>query len=282
MKLKDKTVLVTGASSGIGKAIASKCAADGATVVLAARSEDKLYEVKSEVEKLGGKGIVIPTDVTDDEAIKKLFLEATEDGRILDVVFDNAGVGFIGNIQDLTREQIRAMIDVNLTGMIMVAKYASEVMVRQKHGHIIMTSSLAGLITIPQWSVYVATKWGITGFADSIRPELKQYNVKVTTIHPGAVKTDFFSREKANLDLKDYEDAVDASVIAFAAYEAVFTGKRKVLVPKMAQNYALLFKFLPGILQKTLEKQAKDFQYTDEPKEDEKEFSYVKCVTCGE
>ncbi|MBU0975423.1 MAG: SDR family NAD(P)-dependent oxidoreductase [Patescibacteria group bacterium] len=280
MKLKDKTVLITGASSGIGRAFALKAASDGATVILASRSEDKLQEVKSEVEKLGGKGVVVPTDVTNDDSVKNLFLETIKDRRVLDVVFDNAGLGFIGNIQDLTREQIHAMIDVNLIGMIMVAKYAAEVMVRQKYGHIIMTSSLAGLITIPQWSVYVATKWAITGFADSIRPELKQHNVNVTTVHPGAVKTDFFAKDKANLDLDDYGDAVEASEVAQAVYDAVFTDKRKVLVPKMASNYAMLFKFLPGVLQGTLEKQARDFQYTDEPKEDESEFSYVKCLSC--
>jgi hypothetical protein len=84
------------------------------------------------------------------------------------------------------------------------------------------------------------------------------------------------------LDLKDYGDAVDASVVADAAYEDVPTNKRKVLIPKMAKNYALIFKFLPGVLQKTLEKQARDFEYTKEPQEDESEFSYVKCITCGD
>ncbi|MBN2015583.1 SDR family NAD(P)-dependent oxidoreductase [Candidatus Dojkabacteria bacterium] len=280
MKLTDKTMLITGASSGIGEAVALRASKDKCTVILSARDEEKLNKVKEEVEKNGSKAIVIPADVTKHEDIKNLFLEATRENRVLDVVFNNAGLGFIGNIWELTAEEIQTMVNVNALGMILVTKYASEVMVRQKHGHIIMTSSLAGLISLPQWAVYAATKWAITGFADSIHFELKPHNINVTTLHPGAVKTDFFAKDKANIDVKDMGDAVDAEEVADAVYQAIFTNTQKILIPKMAKNYALIYRFLPKVVQKLIEKQAKDIEYHTNVEEDEPEFSYIKCVKC--
>jgi short-subunit dehydrogenase len=282
MKLQGKTILITGASSGIGRAVALKAAEDKGTVIISARNEDKLNTVKEEVESKGATCIVIPVDVTKPEEIKKLFLEATKENKVIDVVFNNAGLGFIGNIWELTVEQIQTMINVNTTGMILVSKYAAEVMVRQRKGHLIMTSSLAGLIVVPQWSVYCATKWAVTGFADTIRFELKPYNVNVTTLHPGAVKTDFFAKDKADIDIKAMGDAIPASEVAQAVYDSIFTNTQKILVPKMAKNYALISKYMPGIVQKLIEKQAKDVVYhTEDIKEDEPQFSYIQCVTCG-
>ena len=280
MKLKDKTILITGASSGIGKAMALKAAEDKGTVILASRNKEKLDKVKNEVEEKGATAIIIPTDVTKDDEIKNLFLEATKDGKIVDVVFSNAGLGFIGNIWELTTEQIRAMINVNVTGMLVVAKYASEVMVRQKHGHLIMTSSLAGLITLPQWSVYVGTKWAITGFADSIRFELKPYNVKVTTLHPGGVKTDFFAKEKADVDIAKIGNVIEPSEVAEEVHKAIFTNKKKIIIPSMSKSYAFLSKYIPGIVGKLIERQTKDLEYHENVEEDEPDFSYVKCVSC--
>jgi hypothetical protein len=279
MKLQNRTVLVTGASSGIGRAIACRCAEDGATVILSARREEKLLEVKDQVERIGGKGIVITCDVTDPEDVKNLFLKSTENGRVIDVVFNNAGLGHIAEIHETTVEQIDQMIDVNLKGAIYVTKFATEVMVRQEYGHIFMTSSLAGLITLPEWSVYVASKWGVTGFADSIRQELKKYGVKITTIHPGAVKTEFFDEERADIDIASLGDAIEPLDVADAAYSAVFTGKKKVIVPGMAKSTSFLYKFLPGVVAKQIEKATREVEYHDEPiKEDAPEFSYIKPV----
>lgn len=279
MKLQGKTVLVTGASAGIGKAIALRAGQDGATVIIASRNLDKMNSVKSEVEKAGGKCKVYQTDVSKVDDVRNLFLAATKDGRVLDVVVANAGIGFIGEIEELAVEQIKNMINVNLTGTIITAKFASEIMVRQRYGHIFMTSSMAGLITLPQWSVYCATKWGITGFADSIRHEMKNYGVQVTTIHPGAVKTEFFDKDKADIDISKMGDAIEPSEVADRFYDAVFTDQKKVLVPDLVRNFSLMYKFAPGMTDKMIEKMAKDVEYhSDEIPEDEPEFSYVKSV----
>jgi short-subunit dehydrogenase len=280
MKLNNKTVLITGASSGIGKAFALKAAQDKAHIILAARNLDKLNAVKLEVEALGSTAEVVVADVTKIEDIRNLFLKATANGRVLDVVFDNAGLGFIADIWDLTAEQIQLMLNVNTVGMIEVAKFAAEIMQRQKYGHIIMTSSLAGLITMPQWSVYVASKWAITGFSECIRAELKPYNVKVTTLHPGIVNTEFFDKEKANVEVAKLDkNALTPEQVAQGVYDAIFTDQKKIILPESSKSFALLQKYLPGVKDLLIEKMLKDVDYGQVITEDEPEFSYVKSVS---
>ena len=197
----------------------------------------------------------------------------------VDVVCNNAGLGFVKRIYELSDDEITKMVMVNLLGASYVAKYASQIMKEQKRGHLINTSSLAGLISMPQWSVYTATKWGVTGLTDSIRQELKPYGVYVTSLHPGAVNTDFFSKNKADIDISQFEDAISPEDVAEAVYNAIFTDKRRILVPSMAKNYALLYKYLPELTQTMIERMGKDVQYETEP--EESAFAYVKpCPRC--
>lgn len=277
-----KTIVITGASSGIGKAVALRCAEDSYNVVLASRSEDKLRKVADEVKAKGGTPLVVPTDVTKPAQVKNLFDQAMKEFDCIDVVFNNAGLGFIAPIHEMDDdEKIAAMVNVNLLGLIYVAKYASIIFVKQKKGHLINTSSLAGLITVPEWSVYCATKWGVTGFTDTIRLELKKYGIKVTSLHPGAVKTDFFAKDKANMDIKDMKDAIGASEVAEAVYQAIFTDKQKILMPSMAKSFSFIYKFAPKITQGLIEKMAKDVEPSpeDEKKTPEYPFTYVsKCM----
>lgn len=279
MKFQGKTVLITGASSGIGMGFAYRVAKDGANVLLAARREDKLKEVKAKVEELGGKAEIFPTDVTDLAQVKALFRNATEGGRTIDLVFNNAGIGFVGNIYELPAEEIVNVLDVNVRGMILVAKYASEVMTRQNSGHIIFCSSLAGLITMPQWSVYVASKWAITGFADSIRPELKKFNIKVTTLHPGAVLTEFFDPTKADIDISKMGKALTIEDVAEHLYQASFTDKRRIIIPGSSQMFSTVYRFFPRMAEKMVLNMAKDVEYTKREEEDEPDFSYIKNST---
>lgn len=279
MKLKDKSILITGGSSGIGRAVALRAAKDGAKVLVAARTEEKLQKVVEEIEAAGGKGYYRVTDVTNPEEVKALFKYAVETLGCLDVVFNNAGLGYVKRIYELTDDEIAKMINVNVLGITYVAKYASQVLKEQKSGHLINTSSLAGLITIPQWSVYVATKWAVTGLTDSIRQELKPFGIKVTSLHPGAVDTNFFSKEKANIDIAQLDAVISPEAVAEAVYEAIFTDKRRVLVPSMAKSYSFIYKFMPGVTQALIDKMGKDVQYETEP--EESEFAYVKpCPKC--
>lgn len=279
MKMKDKTIVITGGSSGIGRAIALRCAKDGAKVLVAARNEEKLKNVVEEINSNGGDGYYKVTDVTKPEMVKGMFEYAVETLGCIDVTCNNAGLGFVKRIYELTDEEIAKMVNVNVLGEAYVAKYASQIMKEQKQGHLINTSSLAGLITLPQWSVYVATKWAVTGLTDSIRQELKPFGVLVSSLHPGAVNTEFFNKDKANLDISQFEDTISPDEVAEAVYKALFTDTHRILVPSMAKNYSLLYKFLPELTQTMIERMGSDVQYGSEP--EESAFSYVKpCPKC--
>lgn len=279
MKLSGKTIVITGGSSGIGRATALRCAEDGAKVLVAARSEDKLKSVVSEIDALGGEGYLFAVDVTDPVQVRKMFEYANESMGCVDIVFNNAGLGFVKRIYELSDDEIQKMISVNVLGISYVAKYAAQLFKAQGRGHLINTSSLAGLITVPQWSVYCATKWAVTGLTDAIRQELKPFNIKVSSLHPGAVNTEFFAKEKANIDLSNFEDAITPESVAEAVYAAMLTDARKILVPSMAKNYSFLYKFLPSLTEKMMENLAKDVQYSSEP--EESSFGYVKpCPSC--
>ena len=281
MKLKDKAVVITGGSSGIGRAFALKAAKDGAKVLIAARGEEKLKKVVEEINDAGGEGFYFKVDVTNAEQVKEMFKYAVEKLGCVDVAFNNAGLGFVKRIFELTDDEISKMVNVNLLGECYVAKYASQVMKEQKNGHIINTSSLAGLLTVPQWSVYVATKWGVTGLTETIRQELKPYNILVSSLHPGAVSTGFFDKDKANIDMSQFEDSISPEEVADAVYDAVFTKTRKILVPKMAKSYSFLYTYLPGLTQVLLDRLGKDVKYETEP--EESSFGYVKpCPSCVE
>lgn len=281
MKLENKSIVITGGSSGIGKATALRCAKDGAKVLVAARSEDKLKQTVEEINQTGGKGYYISTDVTDGNQVKDLFKYAVKELGCVDVVFNNAGLGYVKRIFETSDQEIKKMVNVNLLGLCYVAKYASQVMKEQKSGHLINTSSLAGLISVPQWAVYTATKWGVTGLTETIRQELKEYNVIVSSVHPGAVDTNFFSQNKANIDLSQFEQKITPEEVAEEVYKLMLTDQRKVLIPNMAKSYSFLYKFIPGLTEKLISRLGSDVKYEDEP--EESEFAYIKpCPKCEE
>jgi short-subunit dehydrogenase len=272
-KLTGKTILITGASSGIGKAVALRAARDKCNIILASRNIQKLNEVKAEVERLGSTAEVMQCDVTKVDEIRNLFLKAAK--QRIDVVFNNAGLGFVKPLYELTVDEIQEMINVNITGMILTTKFASEVMTRQKSGHIIMTSSLAGLITLPQWSVYCSSKWAITGFADSIRPELKKYNIKVTTLHPGIVKTEFFKTGGISESSVYNSGAITTDDVAEEVYRSIFTNKHKIIVPAIGEVVSFIYKLSPGLF-RTLISKMLNVKYSDSKDEDEPEFDNIK------
>ncbi|MCS7317694.1 MAG: SDR family NAD(P)-dependent oxidoreductase [Candidatus Dojkabacteria bacterium] len=248
MKFKDKVVVITGASTGIGRSVALRIAKDRAKIVLVARSLDKLQLLQNEVSNCGSESTIYSLDLTKFNNIQNMFDDILLKYNRIDAVFNNAGIGFVKPIQNMTVEAIKSIIDLNVTSMILVSKYAVNVMTQQKFGHIIITSSIAGLITIPYWSVYVASKWAVTGFADSIRLEVSKNNVIVTTLHPGPVRTDFFNQEKANLDVDSLGSKVlNPEEVAEIVYKTFFTKKDKIIVPSNLKYYYYLKKFLPSI-----------------------------------
>lgn len=259
-----KNILITGASSGIGKAVALKFAKqDGVAnhLILVARNPQKLEAVAAQIKQMGVETTIFVTDLSKKEDIAKLFTQIEKQFSTLDLVFNNAGLGFVKPAIELTDDEVEQIIDVNIKGMTLVGKKAAAIMSKQGHGHIIFTSSLAGYVLLPTWSVYCASKWAITAFANVLRQEVAATGVKVTTVHPGPVQTEFFDPNKANVDLSASEKtmpAIPAEEVAQAIYDIAYTDTKRIFNPPKLALFAEAFRLFPELMQKMMSKLVKE------------------------
>ncbi|WKN43580.1 SDR family oxidoreductase [Tunicatimonas pelagia] len=191
MELQDKVVIVTGASSGIGEATAEKLASHGAKVVLTARREDRLKELKQKIESAGGKALVVTADVTKNEDWKQVVQQAQEVFGDVDVLVNNAGLMPLSFAKKLKTDEWEKMVDVNIKGVLNGVAAVLPKMMDNKRGHIVNISSVAGRKLFPGGSVYCATKFAVRAFSEGLRNELApEFNIRVTAIEPGAVATE--------------------------------------------------------------------------------------------
>ncbi|WP_300562058.1 SDR family oxidoreductase [Companilactobacillus sp.] len=207
MTVKDKIVVITGASSGIGEATAKLLAANGAKVVLGARREARLQEIVDDIEKNGGEADYRVTDVTVPEQVKGLVQLAKDRFGGLDVIFNNAGIMPTSPISALHTDEWNDMIDINLKGVLNGVAAVMPDFVSQKHGHIITTSSVAGIKSFPGAGVYGATKFAVRNLMEVIRTESASEgtNIRTSTLYPAAINTELLhtitdSNAKKNMD----------------------------------------------------------------------------------
>jgi short-subunit dehydrogenase len=182
-------VIITGASSGLGAAAARRLGQEKMRLVLAARREAELVQVAAEVEQAGGQALVLPTDVRDRGALHEMVRTATAAWGRVDVLFNNAGLGVDAGVMEIDPDSLRAQVAVNIVGVVECAQAVLPLMLQQKQGHIINVSSIAGLISLPGWSAYTATKYAICGFSEALRRELRRTGVTVTEFCPYWVET---------------------------------------------------------------------------------------------
>ena len=190
--IKDKVVIITGASSGIGEATAKLLASKGAKVVLGARREDKLKQIVDEIEKDGGQAVYRELDVTkpsDNDDIVKLAKETF--GRV-DVIFLNAGIMPSSPLSALKTDDWHQTVDVNIKGVLNGVAAVLPTFIEQKSGHVIATSSVAGLKAYPGGAVYGGTKWFVRDFMEVLRMEsaMEGTNIRTATIYPAAINTE--------------------------------------------------------------------------------------------
>ncbi len=189
--IRNKVVIVTGASSGIGYATALKLSKAGAKVAAGARRVEKLESLKNEVQKGDGEILVKKLDVTSKEDCDSFINLVTETWNQIDILINNAGIMPLSFFKNLKVSEWEQMIDVNLKGMLYCTAAVIPYMITKKSGHIVNISSVAGRIVFPAGSVYCATKHAVTAFSEGLRQELSQrYNIRVTCIEPGVVSTE--------------------------------------------------------------------------------------------
>jgi NAD(P)-dependent dehydrogenase (short-subunit alcohol dehydrogenase family) len=190
----NKVVLITGGTSGIGKATAIAFANAGAKVVLTGRREKEGKEVAAEITKPGGIAAFIQADVSKDADVKRAvdFVLSTH-GR-LDVAFNNAGVEIVGALEQVTEEQYRRTFDINVWGVLNSMKHEIAAMLKTGGGAIVNTSSVAGRIGLPQASVYVATKHAVEGLTKAAAVEFGKQAIRVNAVAPGTIETEMIDR----------------------------------------------------------------------------------------
>ena len=224
MKIRDlsgQVAVITGASSGIGAAAARALVAEGLQVVLAARSASKLEVLAKE---LGERALAVPTDVGDEAQVRRLFDAVKDRFGGLDLLFNNAGVGYHGPLEHGKTAEWKATIDANLWGVLFCTRAAIPLL-RGRTGAMINTvSSVGGRRGIEGWAVYNATKFAVVGMHDALRKELGPEGIRVSLIEPGAVYTDWgynvppeqMKARRDALEALHAEDIAQALVYAFA------------------------------------------------------------------
>lgn len=221
---ENKVVIITGASSGIGEATAKLLAKNGAKLVLAARREDRLQALKEEIEQLGGQAVYQVTDVTKTEQLDQLAKLAQETYGSVDVLVNNAGLMPLSQLHKNKQDEWDTMVDVNIKGVLYGIGAVLPYMRKQKSGHIINISSVAGHEVMPSSAVYSGTKFAVRAITEGLRKEESvDNNIRATIISPGAVDTelkDHITDEEIKQGIGNIQ-AIDADAIARAINYAV-------------------------------------------------------------
>ena len=248
-----KTVWITGASSGIGEALAKAFATAGASVILSARREDELRRVQAACE--GDGHLVLPLDVTDYSAIPVAVEAAKQHSGQIDLLINNAGISQRSLCVDTSMDVYRQLFEVDVLGQIALTQAVLPLMLEQGKGHIAVTSSVAGKIGVPYRSGYCAAKFAMVGFCDSLRAELADRGIRVSTILPGYIQTNIAIHAlKGDGSTLGYTDSaiaggMDADDCAAVILKGLKKGKPEIPVGKGFEMNALWIKrFFPGVV----------------------------------
>jgi short-subunit dehydrogenase len=232
------TVVITGASNGIGQAMAEAIAGKGQAVVLIGRSEERLAVVADAIRRKGGDAFVLSLDLLSDNAVKQVkdFLDGN--GLVCDVLVNSAGQGMQGLAASLPIGEQLEMIDLNARVLVELTLALVPGMVARRRGGVINMGSVAGLVPGPQMAVYYATKSFVSSFSQALYEELRRTGVTVTSVVPGPVETGFLSgRGIKDLRVFRYLPALSAEQVAKAAWRG-FGKRRRLVVPGLSSKFA--------------------------------------------
>jgi 3-oxoacyl-[acyl-carrier protein] reductase len=229
--LNNQVAVVTGAARGIGEAIALRLAHMGATVVLTARDQARLAQVKAVIEKRAGKAIVSPCNLTDERAVAAFGERVRSECGRCDILVNNAGVGVLRKpLIDLSVEEWDQVMDTNLRAPYLMIRSLVPMMIAARSGHVINISSLAGKNPLPGGAAYSASKWGLNGLTYSVAEELRQYNVRASVIAPGSVNTHFGDAGGGKDPSRMVQPADVAEVVAMLVTQASTSFVSEVLL----------------------------------------------------
>ncbi len=252
--LRGRTVVVTGASSGIGRATATRLGALGARVVLAARDENGLDTTREAVLAAGGDALVVPTDVAHAEHMRQLAGQAIRwSGDGVYAWINNAGVGTYGYIDQFSAEELHRVIDVNLLGEIYGSRVILPHLVERGEGVIVNVGSILSEIPFPAMAPYVATKYGVRGFTESLRMELKHRapGVRVCLVEPASVDTPFYRHALSRFGAmpKPVPPVFGVERVAEEIARLVLEPRTKAVAPRIGSVFTFAHRLAPAPIQ---------------------------------
>jgi NAD(P)-dependent dehydrogenase (short-subunit alcohol dehydrogenase family) len=264
--LDDAVVVITGASSGIGRAAALAFARRGSRLVLAARGEQALGETAQECAGLGAQAIAVPTDVRDEIAVSRLADSAAERFGRIDVWVNNAGVIAYGRFEQLPSEVFRAVIETNLLGQVHGSRAALPYFRAQRRGVLINMSSVWGRVTSPDVSAYVASKFAVRAFSECLRQELTDSpGIDVATVLPQAVDTPIFAHAAnySGRPARPVPPLIDPETIAEGILQCAESPAHEITYSRLGRALEALHSLLPSVYQRIIPAAFSAGNYTD-------------------
>ena len=262
---KGKSIWITGASSGIGEALAELLASKGATLILSARGEEALQAVKKRCDEISSRAdgvLVLPLDLSDEASLQSKVVQANQFANGIDVLINNAGISQRSSCVTTQMSTYRALFEVDVFGQIALTKLVLPLMIERGSGHIAVTSSVAGKLGVPFRTGYCAAKHAVMGFFDALRTEVHQHNISVSTIIPGYIRTNISANAvtgdgtrfaKVDTSIKGGMSAQDCAQVIVNDLEKA---KPEISVGTGSEMHGLWIKrFFPSLLFKIMNKQ---------------------------
>lgn len=252
-RVKGKNIVITGASGGIGAEIARLCAASGANLVLLARSIDKLQQLESELEQKYQINVeVFQLDVANTDQVKQVFEQIFASVGDVDVLVNNAGFGVFREAHEATINEIKGMFEVNVVGLMACTSMVLPKMRARRFGHIINIASQAGKIATPKSSVYSASKHAVLGYTNSLRMELDDFNVGVTSVNPGPIATNFFTiaDEKGTYVKNVQKFMLKPEYVAHKVVSSMLTKTREINLPRWMNMGSVVYVLFPRLFER--------------------------------
>ncbi len=247
---KDKVVLITGASSGIGRALAMAFSVQGAQVALVARTEAHLRDVEQQLTALPGRRLVIPADVRNPQQVEHVVQTVMEQFKRVDVLVNNAGKGYCGELADMTAADMYDLFETNFFGPFHFYRSVVPHMIQRRSGLIIQVSSVSGFCAVPLGGAYCATKFALEAMSDSARLELQSHNIRVLVVRPGVTNTSFFDHAK-NFRVRNpfsLSRMMSPDTVARQVVQAAASGRRECVLTAEAKISYWLKRIAPRLL----------------------------------
>jgi short-subunit dehydrogenase len=254
---KNQVILITGASSGIGKEAAIEFAKLGANIVLVARKKDKLEQAANELKKFDTSILVCQCDVSKRDQVKEMSKIVLEKFGSIDILVNNAGFAIYGSVSDLTIDEIESQMETNYFGMIYCTKNFLPLMLKKNSGHIVNVASVAASFGLPGIASYCASKFAMLGFSEGLKHELKGTGVGITVVSPIMVRTNFFEHPSFEKMPKFSPVSLSSKTVAKTILKAANSSRLEIIVPSVVRGAVWMKNTLPYFINPILGKSFK-------------------------